>query len=83
VSVPDLSRLVTVNEAASALGVARQPVTSLPRAGKIPGAARIGRTWLMGGGEFEAHRRATHANLDLGLSPNPNHLGCWFYDCHV
>ena len=47
-SVPNLSRLVTVKEAASALGVTRQQVTSLPRAGKIPGAARIARTWLMG-----------------------------------
>jgi PAS domain S-box-containing protein/excisionase family DNA binding protein len=55
VTVTDPLRLVTVAEAAQALGLTRQGVTHRLRHGKIPGAMKAGRTWLIERSSFEAY----------------------------
>ncbi|MHB0879009.1 MAG: PAS domain-containing protein [Anaerolineae bacterium] len=58
-----------MREAAEALGLTRRRVTDLLRRGSIPGTARVGRSWLIDRGSFEAYLRARHTGAGDGSGP--------------
>jgi len=70
--MPDLEQYVTVRQACGVLGLSRVRVASFCRSGRLSGATRMGRMWVIPGRSL-----AVFARLERppGRPRQPDHLG--------